>query len=215
MVRGVNPCVSIEAMVLGPIENNVYIVSDGAATFVVDPTGYADYIVDKLDGRKLDAIVLTHFHWDHVGGAQELRELTGAPTIASAIDAPSITGEKRLDPSHREFPPCPVDKTVVEGEELVIGNMRWKVLETPGHTPGSMCLFLDPQYGSDPTGAPVLISGDTLFCGTHGRTDFAGGDPAAMMASLARLAELPDETLVLPGHNSLTTIGREGWLARI
>ena len=214
MAQGKNPCVSIEVMVMGPIENNVYILSDGEATLVVDPTEYASFIVDALDGRKLDAIVLTHAHWDHVGGACDLRRLTGAQTIASAVDAPYITGEKTLDSSHRQFTPCPVDKMVVDGEELVIGNMKWKVLETPGHTRGSICLFLDPQYGSDPDGAPVLISGDTLFHGAHGRTDFEGGNPADMIASLARLADLPGDTVVLPGHNDITTIAGESWLSR-
>ena len=103
---------------------------------------------------------------------------------------------------------------VVDGEELVIGNMKWKVLETPGHTRGSICLFLDPQYGSDPDGAPVLISGDTLFHGAHGRTDFEGGNPADMIASLARLVYLPGDTVVLPGHNDITTIAGESWLSR-
>ncbi len=171
MAQGKNPCVSVKVMVMGPLDNNVYIISDDEATFVVDPTEYASFIVDALDGRKLDAIVMTHAHWDHVGGACDLRRLTGAQTIASPIDAPYIMGEKILDSSHNPYTPCPVDKMVVDGEELVIGNMKWKVLETPGHTRGSICLFLDPQYGSDPDGAPVLISGDTLFHGAHGRTD--------------------------------------------
>ena len=134
-------------------------------------------VVDALDGRKLDGIVLTHAHWDHVGGACDLRRLTGAQTIASAIDAPYITGEKDLDPSHRQFTPCPVDKTVVDGEELVIGNMKWKVLETPGHTRGSICLFLDPQYGSDPDGAPVLISGGSPIDSITGRSFSYGKAP--------------------------------------
>lgn len=213
MAKSLKPCVSIEVLVMGPIENNVYIISDGTTTIVVDPTGYPDRIVEALDGRTLDAIVLTHYHWDHVGGAAELREKTGAFTVASAVDAPFISGEKELDPSHRGFTPCPIDRVVDDGDVLEIGAMKWQVMLTPGHTPGSMCLLLDPQYGSDPTGDPVLISGDTLFRGAHGRTDFVGGDPAAMMTSLARLGTLPGETIVLPGHNSVTTIATESWLA--
>lgn len=211
----VKPCVKIEVTVMGPIENNVYIVEGPGATFVVDPAEQAPYIVELLGDRPCAAIVLTHAHFDHVGAAKELRDLTGAPVIASAIDAPEIDGSKQRDPGHRRFEPCPVDRTVEDGDVVEIGDMKWKALVTPGHTPGSLCLLLDPEFGSDPEGAPVLISGDTLFAGAHGRTDFPGGSPSAMSASLARLAKLPEETLVLPGHNNLTTIARElPWMTR-
>ena len=210
----VKPCVKIEVAVLGPIENNVYIIEGPDATFVVDPTEQAPYIVDLLKGRPCAAIVLTHAHWDHVGAARELRELTGATVIASVVDAPLIDGSEPLGRNRRGFEPCPVDRAVSDGEIVEIGSMKWRVMVTPGHTPGSMCLFLDPAFGADPEGIPVLISGDTLFSGAHGRTDFEGGNPAAMRESLLRLAELPEETLVLPGHNQLTTIALERpWMA--
>ena len=209
------PCVKLEALVMGPIQNNVYIVDDGTCVFVVDPTEDAKRIVEVLGGRTCVAIVLTHAHWDHVGAAKDLRELTGAPVMASALDAPYIDGSASLDPSHRGFDPCPVDRVLADGEFVEIGSCTWQVLLTPGHTPGSICLFLDPAKSPDPQGLPVLVSGDTLFAGAHGRTDFVGGDPAAMRESLKRLAELPEQTLALPGHNDLTTIGRElPWLSR-
>lgn len=209
MTRKVNgTCVSVEYLILGPISNNVYIISDGSATIVVDPSCRADEILKALGNRKVDAIVLTHRHSDHVGAAKELREKTGATVIASAIDAPYISGEAKAHDDMR-FEPCPIDHTVSDGDILKIGNMPWKVLGTPGHTPGGICLFIDPQFGSNPAGAPVLISGDTLFCGSIGRTDFQGGDMGAMRRSLKRLAALPDETIVLPGHESLTKIGDE------
>lgn len=205
-------CLPIHFMVMGPIENNVYIISDDAATIVVDPTCDSDVIIgalEKLGKKKLDAIILTHSHSDHVGAAAKLRRLTGATVIASKADAPYI--ERTVKPlrDDYEFPACEVDQPVDDGDVIQIGNMAWKVILTPGHTPGSMCLFLDPQFGVVKDGAPVLISGDTLFYGSIGRTDFEGGSMPDMRASLKRLAVLSDQTVVLPGHGEQTTIGAE------
>ena len=201
-------CVPIEYLVLGMLQNNVYLISDGSATIVVDPSCKADDILAAAGGS-VDAIVLTHRHSDHVGAAKELRDKTGATVVASAVDAPIISGERKLPRDDTRFAPCPVDHVVNDGDILKIGDMPWKVILTPGHTEGSMCLFIDPQFGTDIAAAPVLVSGDTLFCGSIGRTDFAGGDMNAMRRSLKRLAALPDDTVVLPGHNDLTTIGAE------
>ena len=136
-------CVDASFLVLGPYQTNVYVVSDGSATFVVDPASDAKKIAAALGGRKLDAIVLTHRHSDHVAAAAELRSLTGATVIASAIDADMICGDKPVPRDDQKFPACPVDQRVNHGDVVKIGNMPWKVISTPGHTEGSMCLFLD------------------------------------------------------------------------
>jgi glyoxylase-like metal-dependent hydrolase (beta-lactamase superfamily II) len=199
-------CVDVSYLVMGPLENNVYIIGDGEGVFVVDPSTDASKIVAALDGRKLDAIVLTHSHWDHVGAAAELRALTGAPVIASVGDADAVESPSS-DGTSRTALACTVDRRVKTGDLIHVGSMEWKVIETPGHTPGSMCLFCIPQNGNHPGGLPVLVSGDTLFAGATGRTDFEGGSDADMAKSMKKLAKLPDDVAVLPGHNSLTTIG--------
>ena len=201
-------CVDVKYLIVGFLANNVYIISDGEGTMVVDPSCDVDKILAALEGVKLDAIVLTHGHSDHVGAAAALREATGAPVIASAVEAPAIENPAANVVDDNPTP-CTVDRTVTHGDVVEVGNMKWKVIETPGHTKGSMCLFNIPQFGNHPEGLPVLVSGDTLFAGTIGRTDFEGGSMEEMRASLKKLAALPDDTAVLPGHNNLTTIGAE------
>lgn len=201
-------CVDVKYLVLGPIQNNTYLISDGQGTMVVDPSCDVDKILEVLDGTVPDAIVVTHGHWDHFGAAAALREATGAPVVASAADAPYIEEppEKGLA---RKAVPCSVDRTVGNGDIVKVGGMEWKVISTPGHSKGSICLFIVPPFGNHADGLPVLVSGDTLFKGTFGRTDFEGGSMQDMAKSMKRLASLPDDVAVLPGHNDLTTIGNE------
>ncbi|HAM16675.1 MAG TPA: MBL fold metallo-hydrolase [Eggerthellaceae bacterium] len=198
---------------MGIIENNVYIVGGGESCFVVDPSCDPQRILDAVGDRMVEAIVITHCHWDHTGAAAALREATGAPVVASAIDAPFITCELPMPDHTVRNTPCPVDRMVADGDVLRLASRDWRVIATPGHTAGGVCYFLPASHAHP--GMPVLLSGDTLFQGTHGRTDFPESDPAAMRESLKRLAELPDDTAVLPGHNGFTTIARERvWLQR-
>lgn len=198
-------CVDISYVVLGMLSNNTYIISDGKTTVAVDPSCKVEKILDALGETKLDGIILTHYHYDHVGAAQELRDATKAEVFASEIDADII--ENPDGRSGRRVSPCPVDHRLVDNETIKIGSLEMKTILAPGHTHGCMCFYL--TSGNHADGMPVLISGDVLFNGAIGRTDFEDGDMSEMRASLAKLVQLPDETLVLPGHNDLTTIAAE------
>ena len=144
-------CVDVEYMIMGVLANNVYIVSDGEGTMVVDPSCSADKILAALGERKLDVIVLTHSHFDHTGAAAELREATGAPVIASAIDAPLIEEPCDEDLSTRGVP-CPVDRTVAHGDVVEVGNMKWKVIATQATPPVPFACSISRSSATIPRG---------------------------------------------------------------
>ncbi|MCL1798602.1 MAG: MBL fold metallo-hydrolase [Eggerthellaceae bacterium] len=205
-------CVDIRYLVLGMLENNVYLVGNDEATAVVDPTGQPEVIMEALKewgGRSLDMIFLTHHHYDHTGAACDLREATGAAVVASAIDTPQIEKANNVVGDIWKARPCPVDRQVADGDTVELKGMAWKVMGTPGHTPGSVCFYFDPATAPHPDRSPVLLAGDTLFFGSTGRTDFEDGSMPDMRRSLKKLAALPDDTIVLPGHDRLTTIAAE------
>jgi len=195
--------VSTQRLVLGPLDTNCWLVDDGAGgpVVVVDPADDAARILEALGSRRVAAVVLTHGHFDHLGAAREVIDSTGAPLVVHEDDAASITtstgnggalfGLLKTAPG--------ADRTVRDGDVITAGDLELSVIHTPGHTPGSICLY----------GGEMLLSGDTLFAGSVGRTDFPGGDMAAIRRSIARLASLPDETRVCPGHGPESTIGRE------
>ena len=192
-------------LVLGDLETNCYIVWDATSkALVIDPAADLERISAVLHQKNLDvvAIVLTHAHFDHMLAAQLLSETTKAPLFVGRGDAEAMTDPIRnLSGWFDSGCPVSVDAftCISEGDCIAVGDMSFEVLETPGHTPGCICLYCKDY----------LFAGDTLFEDSIGRLDFPGGDPEAMVSSLHRLMQLPPETQVFSGHGNSTTIGRE------
>ena len=195
--------------VIGPLNTNVYVLADAAsreAIAIDTATPCLDWIASALDARGwvLRLIVSTHGHWDHMGDNAAVAEHTGAPIAVHPLDRHRLIDPQ---PLYAPFPivPCVPAVDLAEGGEVRFGEIRLRVLHTPGHTEGSVCLLAEDDG--------LLFSGDTVFPGGWGRVDLPGGSSQAMADSLARLAGLDDAVRLLPGHGPATTIGRERpWL---
>ena len=192
----------IKTLVLGPIENNCYVVTDESTLdcAVIDPAGDATYLLDYLEDNRLHCrlALLTHAHFDHVGAVAELMEETGAQLYMHPADNGTpigFDGNVFAAPEGTRF--------LSDGDMLDLGGIRFTVYETPGHTPGGLTYLA--QQGED----RVLFTGDTLFRDSCGRTDFRLSDGEAMLRSLRRLAALPGDYEVCPGHGFATTLDRE------
>ena len=193
---------------VGPLQCNCSILGDEQTheAMVIDPGDQIEDILNILVEEKLTVkqIVVTHAHIDHVGGAMKLKKATGAPILMNQDDYALL----KMLPLQAAWvgmrPPgvVEIDEPAGEGRVLRIGSIPVNVIHTPGHTEGSICLFLPDDK--------KLIAGDTLFAGSIGRTDLPGGSMDKIMRSLhTRVLALPDETQVTPGHGPQTTIGDE------
>ena len=195
--------------VVGPLATNVHILADERSreAIAIDTAiPSVAWVADELAARDwtLRLIVSTHGHWDHIGDNAAVAAHTGADIAVHPLDADRLLHPRPVGAPF-EIPPSVPAVELAEGGIIRFGDLRLEVLHTPGHTEGSVCLY-DRDFGS-------LFSGDTLFAGGWGRVDLPGGDPAAMVASLARLSGLEDQVRVFPGHGGATTIGRErAWL---
>ena len=195
--------------VVGPASTNVHILADERSreAIAIDTAiPSLAWVTDELAARDwtLKLIVSTHGHWDHIGDNASVAVATGAEIAVHPLDRHRLEDPQPLYAPF-EIPPSVPAVELAEGGEIRFGAIRLVVLHTPGHTEGSVCLYA-PDDG-------VILSGDTLFAGGWGRVDLAGGDPNAMVASIARLTSFEDGIGVLPGHGSTTTIGRErAWM---
>jgi glyoxylase-like metal-dependent hydrolase (beta-lactamase superfamily II) len=195
--------------VVGPLATNVHVLADERSreAIAIDTAiPSLAWIRDELAERDwtLKLIVSTHGHWDHTGDNAAVAAHTGAQIAVHPLDRTMLeTPEPLWAPF--EIPPSVPAIELAEGGEIHFGSIRLRVLHTPGHTPGSVCLAAIDEG--------LLFSGDTLFASGWGRVDLPGGSAEQMVASLARLSELEPPTLVLPGHGPATTIARERpWL---
>jgi hydroxyacylglutathione hydrolase len=197
-----------EILTVGPLQCNCSILGDETSleAIVVDPGDDIPSILSVLDKHNLTVkqIVITHAHIDHIAGAQRLKRVTGAPILYNQNDLPLVemmdVQAGWLGMPTPEVPPP--DDTLDDGKRIAIIGLTGSILHTPGHTQGSVCLYLPDQS--------LLLAGDTLFNGSVGRTDLPGGNTRQLIASIhTRLLVLPDEVTVIPGHGPSTTIGTE------
>ena len=184
----------IYTLPLGQLETNCYLVADeDGNTAVIDPAAAPERILQTArdSGLTIQAILLTHGHFDHVGAVAGLTQ---------ALRCPVWMHESELTlPEYLTDGPLSYTDGYGEGDTVTAGKLNFSVLHTPGHTPGSVCLRCED----------ALFSGDTLFAGSCGRTDFSGGSGSEMCRSLRRLAQLPGDLAVYPGHGEATTLERE------
>ena len=168
---------------LGHMGNFNYFIGDALSReiAVVDPGDDTDFLIKaaKKENLKITSVLLTHGHYDHVGGVPELSASLKIPVYLSQYEAPSLT------------PKCPTLKRNDDNQEIAIGGIKVKCLHTPGHTPGCQCFLANGN----------LITGDTLFIDAIGRTDLPGGSAPTLFKSLQRIKELPGTTMIWPGHN--------------
>jgi hydroxyacylglutathione hydrolase len=196
----------VRAFTVGPVQENSYIVrasADATRAVIVDPGDEPQRLLEAVDalGVQIEAILITHCHFDHIGAVAPVAHATGAPVYCPEIEVPLLTDITRwTPPGFGPFESYEPEHTVAGGEHLSLAGLELDVIFTPGHSPGHVTYAL----------AGALLSGDVLFQGSVGRVDLPGGDWATLERSIGGLVQAyPDETVVYPGHMGVTTLGRE------
>ncbi len=197
---------SVETLVVGPIEENCYVLRDDDTSegIIIDPGDNGQEILAYVrdNGIQVKLIVNTHGHWDHIGAVDFLRDELAVGLAIHADDASMLTATREEMAAYSVFAggKRPAEILLKDGDTISFGNSSLKVIHTPGHTRGGICLY----------GGGCLFSGDTLFAGSVGRTDFPGGDYRAILHSVnVQLEQVDDDTRVFPGHGPATRMGRE------
>lgn len=195
----------VEVLGVGRLQTNCYILDDGAGgCAVVDPGDDAESIIEAVGGRPISLVLVTHAHFDHVGALDEVAFLSRGGWVASVLDADSL--DAPCAPGARDFGfsvhvASKPSRTLSDGDVVEAGALRFRVLSCPGHTPGGVAYVEESRR--------LVLTGDTLFAGSAGRTDLKGGDAHLLARSLSRLARLPRDMVVLPGHGPSSSIARE------
>jgi len=200
----------ITSFTSGPVGTNTHLIvcPSTKVAAIVDPApGSAEKVFDYITKHQLhpEKILLTHSHWDHIADVMPLQKRIPLPVYIHALDSPNLEhpGADQLR-SPFFIKAVQPEGFLKDGDIVSVGTLQFKVIHTPGHTLGGICLYC-PAHA-------LLISGDTLFKGCMGRVSFPFSDPQLMWNSLKKLAQLPPDTVVYPGHGPTTTIGKEKWL---
>lgn len=196
----------LKMLTVGPLQTNCYILGDEKSkeAVVIDPGGNFEEIEKQLMRLRLKVkyIILTHGHFDHTGALAQLKKTTGAEILIHSADAFMLSKDNRGQPFLLESgdEPCSADRTLKEGDKIQFGENILEVLHTPGHTPGGISLVIDK----------MIFTGDTVFCGSVGRTDLPGGSYRKLMDSIkTKLLSKYDDYVIYPGHGPESTIGEE------
>jgi glyoxylase-like metal-dependent hydrolase (beta-lactamase superfamily II) len=200
----------VRAFTVGPVQENSYIVranSEATSALLIDPGDEAERLLQAIDalGVQIEAILITHCHFDHIGAVAPLARETGAPVYCPEIERPLLSDIMSwVPPGFGPFESYEPEHTVSGGERLSLAGLDIDVIFTPGHSPGHV------TYAVRSPAHPALLSGDVLFQGSVGRVDLPGGDWPTLERSIAGLLQgYPPQTVVYPGHMGVTTLGRE------